>query len=97
MNEGTISTRIGLRGLPAAAEEIMVARDILIAESVHGRLHLSNLSTGSSLELVRSAKKKGFEVSCDVTPAPFHAHRRGRGVGQLRPQLEDLSAAEIVG
>ena len=71
MNESAVSTRIGLRGLPAAAEDVMVARDILIAESVHGRLHLSNLSTESSLDLVRSAKKKGFEVSCDVTPHHF--------------------------
>ncbi len=68
MNESTVSTRIGLRGLPAAAEEVMVARDILIAESVGGRLHLSHLSTNTSLDLVRTAKRKGFEVSCDVAP-----------------------------
>jgi len=71
MNESTVSTRIGLRGLPAAAEEVMVARDILIAESVSGRLHLSHLSTSTSLDLVRTAKRKGFEVSCDVTPHHF--------------------------
>ena len=71
MNESTVSTRIGLRGLPAAAEEVMVARDILIAESVGGRLHLSHLSTNTSLDLVRTAKRKGFEVSCDVTPHHF--------------------------
>jgi dihydroorotase len=68
MNESAVSTRIGLRGLPAAAEEVMVARDILIAESVGGRLHLSHLSTGNSLDIVRKAKQKGFEISCDVTP-----------------------------
>lgn len=71
MNESAVSTRLGLRGIPASAEEIAVARDILIAESVHGRLHLCCLSTGSSLDLVRSAKRKGFEVSCDVTPHHF--------------------------
>ena len=71
MNEGTVSTRIGLRGLPASAEDVMVARDILIAESVGGRLHLSCLSTANGLDLVRTAKKKGFEVSCDVTPHHF--------------------------
>jgi dihydroorotase len=71
MNESAVSTRIGLRGLPAAAEEVMIARDILIAESVHGRLHLTHLSTGAGLDLVRSAKRKGFEVSCDVAPHHF--------------------------
>jgi len=71
MNEGSVSTRIGLRGMPAAAEEVMVARDILLAESVRGRLHLTLLSTGTSLDLVRSAKRKGFEVSCDVAPHHF--------------------------
>jgi dihydroorotase len=49
----------------------MVARDILIAEAVRGRLHLTNLSTGAGLDLVRSAKRKGFEVSCDVAPHHF--------------------------
>lgn len=71
MNESAVSTRIGLRGIPAAAEEIMVARDILIAESVDGRLHLTHLSTGSGLDLVRSAKRRGSEVSCDVAPHHF--------------------------
>jgi dihydroorotase len=49
----------------------MVARDILLAESVRGRLHLTHLSTSVGLDLVRSAKRKGFEVSCDVTPHHF--------------------------
>jgi dihydroorotase len=71
MNESAVSTRIGLRGLPAAAEDIMVARDILLAESIRGRLHLTHLSTSVGLDLVRSAKRKGFEVSCDVTPHHF--------------------------
>jgi dihydroorotase len=71
MNESAVSTRIGLRGIPAAAEDIMVARDILIAESVHGRLHLAHLSTGVGLDLVRSAKRKGSEVSCDIAPHHF--------------------------
>ena len=71
MNESAVSTRIGLRGLSAASEEVMVARDILLAESVHGRLHLSHLSTGAGLDMVRSAKRKGFEVSCDAAPHHF--------------------------
>jgi len=71
MNEGPVSTRIGLRGAPAAAEEVMVARDTMIAESVAGRLHLANLSTAISLDAMRAAKRKGTEVSCDVTPHHF--------------------------
>jgi len=71
MNESAVSTRIGLWGLPATAEEVMVARDILLAESVNGRLHLTHLSTRVGLDLVRSAKRKGFEVSCDVAPHHF--------------------------
>ena len=71
MNESAVSTRIGLRGLPSVAEDVMVGRDILLAESVHGRLHLTHLSTRTAFDLVRSAKRKGFEVSCDVTPHHF--------------------------
>ena len=71
MNESAVSTRIGLRGLPPAAEEVTIARDILIAASVRGRLHLTHLSTAAGLELVRSAKRRGLEVSCDVAPHHF--------------------------
>jgi dihydroorotase len=71
MHEGAVSTRIGLRGAPASAEEIMVARDTLITESVRGRLHLANLSTAGSLDAVRAAKRRGTEISCDVTPHHF--------------------------
>ncbi len=71
MHEGAVSTRIGLRGMPAAAEHVMVARDILIAESTGGRLHLASLSTTNSLEHVRAAKRRGLEVSCDVAPHHF--------------------------
>ncbi|HSN54943.1 MAG TPA: dihydroorotase, partial [Candidatus Sulfomarinibacteraceae bacterium] len=71
MHEGAVSTRIGLRGAPASAEEIMVARDTLLTESVRGRLHLANLSTAGSLDAVRAAKRRGTEISCDVTPHHF--------------------------
>jgi dihydroorotase len=71
MHEGRVSTRIGLRGLPAAAEEVMVVRDVLLAESSGGRLHFANLSTSTSFDHVRAAKRRGSEVSCDVTPHHF--------------------------
>jgi dihydroorotase len=68
MNEGIISTRLGLAGIPAAAEEIMVARDIALAELTGARLHIAHLSTAGSVELVRAAKKKGIRVTSEVTP-----------------------------
>ena len=71
MNEGRVSTRIGLRGMPAAAEEIVVARDILLAGYTGGRLHLGHLSTAGSVEAVRAAKARGSKVTCEVTAHHF--------------------------
>jgi dihydroorotase len=68
INEGIISTRLGLPGMPAAAEESMVARDIALTELTGARLHLCHLSTAGSLEMVRAAKKKGLKVTAEVTP-----------------------------
>ncbi|MFH1140889.1 MAG: dihydroorotase [Chloroflexota bacterium] len=67
-NEGWLSHRLGLRGWPAAAEEVMVARDIALAELTGGRLHLAHLSTAGSVELVRRAKERGIPVTAEVTP-----------------------------
>lgn len=68
VNEGVVSTRMGLPGVPAAAEETMVARDIALAELTGCRLHIQHLSTARSLELVRQAKERGVRVTCEVTP-----------------------------
>lgn len=68
MHEGYWSMLLGLRGIPAAAEEIMVARDIALAEMTGGRIHLMCLSTKTSIDHVRRAKAKGIRVTCDVTP-----------------------------
>jgi len=68
VNEGVVSTRLGLVGHPAEAEEIQVARDIALAELTGCRLHLAHLSTAGSVELVRAAKARGTAVSCEVTP-----------------------------
>jgi dihydroorotase len=68
MNESVVSTRLGLPGIPAAAEESMVARDISLAELTGARLHLAHLSTAGSVELVRRAKMKGISVTAEVTP-----------------------------
>jgi dihydroorotase len=68
MHEGLVSTRLGLKGIPAAAEEIMVARDILLAELSGGRVHLCHVSTRGSVELIRRAKERGLRVTAEATP-----------------------------
>ncbi|MCA9022750.1 MAG: dihydroorotase [Planctomycetaceae bacterium] len=68
MHEGFHSTVLGLKGIPAAAEEIMVNRDIALAELTHGRIHLMCISTQNSVSQIRRAKAAGIRVSADVTP-----------------------------
>ncbi len=68
MNEGIIATRLGLAGMPAAAEESIVARDIALAELTGARLHIAHVSTRGSVELIRQAKLKGIRVTAEVTP-----------------------------
>lgn len=67
MNEGVNSTVLGLKGMPRIAEEVTISRNLELLSYAGGRLHLSRLSTAKSIDLVRSAKKKGLNVSCDVT------------------------------
>jgi dihydroorotase len=71
MREGVTSTRLGLRGMPAAAESVCVARDVQIAELTGGRLHVAHLSAKGSLDQVRWAKSRGLRVTCEVTPHHF--------------------------
>jgi dihydroorotase len=71
MREGVTSTRLGLRGMPAAAESVCVARDLQLAELTGARLHVAHLSAKASLEQVRWAKSRGLRVSCEVTPHHF--------------------------
>jgi dihydroorotase len=68
MHEGAVSTRLGLAGQPAIAEAAAVARDLLVAESASGRLHVAHLSTARALSLIREAKSRGLAVTCEVTP-----------------------------
>src|SRR5207244_12522621 len=68
MHEGLVSTRLGLKGIPAAAEEIMVGRDILLAQLTGGHVHLCHVSTRGSVELIRRAKEQGIRVTAEVTP-----------------------------
>ncbi|OLC97998.1 MAG: dihydroorotase [Acidobacteria bacterium] len=71
MREGVTSTRLGLRGMPAAAESVCVARDVQLAELTGARLHIAHLSARASLEQVRWAKSRKLRVSCEVTPHHF--------------------------
>jgi len=71
MREGVTSTRLGLRGMPAAAEAVCVARDVQLAELTGARLHIAHLSAKASLEQVREAKSRGLRVTCEVTPHHF--------------------------
>ncbi len=71
MREGLVSTRLGLAGMPAAAESVCVARDVQVAELTGGRLHIAHLSAKGSLDQVRYAKENGLHVTCEVTPHHF--------------------------
>jgi dihydroorotase len=71
MNEGFESMRLGLPGMPAAAEDIMVARDIRLAEITGGRLHIQHISTARSVELVREGKRRGVRVTAEACPHHF--------------------------
>ncbi len=71
MHEGIVATRLGLKGIPAAAEEIHVARDCILSELTGGHIHLCHMSTRGSVELIRRAKAKGLKVTAEVTPHHF--------------------------
>ncbi|MGD1148366.1 MAG: dihydroorotase [Thermoanaerobaculaceae bacterium] len=68
MHEGAVATRLGLRGIPAVAEEVMAARDVVLAELAGGRVHIAHVSTRGALERVREGKGRGVAVTCEVTP-----------------------------
>ena len=68
INEGWISNRLGLKGIPSSSETIMAARDIELAQLTGGQIHIAHASTSGTIELVRQAKKKGIRVTCEVTP-----------------------------
>jgi len=70
-NEGRVSTQLGIPGNPPIAEEIMIARDLIIAEFVNGRIHIPHVSTAGSVELIRRAKAKGIAVTAEATPHHF--------------------------
>lgn len=68
IHEGYYSTTLGLKGIPRESEDLIVARDLMLAEMVGGRVHIAHISSKNSVELVREAKKKGIQVTAEVTP-----------------------------
>ncbi len=91
MNEGFESTRLGLRGLPAAAEEVMIFREIALAELTRARVHILHVSTAGGVELIRRGKQRGVRRQRRSLPAPFHIDRRLPA--HLRQQLQNGAAA----
>ena len=71
MHEGVQSTRLGLRGIPGSSEDVMVARDILLAETTGARFHVAHISSRHSIHMVQFAKKRGLPVTCEATPHHF--------------------------
>jgi dihydroorotase len=71
MHEGYESVRLGLRGIPASSEDVMVARDILLAEATGARFHVAHISTRNAMAMVQYAKQRGLPVTCEATPHHF--------------------------
>jgi dihydroorotase len=100
MHEGLISARLGLKGIPAAAEEIMVARDIILAGLTGGRIHLCHMSTRGSVELIRRAKDQGIRVTAEATPHHFTlTHERCDGYdtnAKMNPPLREAADRDAI-
>ena len=71
MNEGIVSTRLGLKGIPQAAEDAMVARDLILAELTHAKYHVAHISTAGAVGMVRQARAAGLNVTAEVAPHHF--------------------------
>jgi len=87
MHEGIISTTLGLRGMPAETESVMVARDLALAELTGGWIHFAHLSAERSVELVRQAKRRGVHVTCETTPHHLALTHDAVGVFDTRAKV----------
>ena len=100
MNEGIVSTELGLKGMPTEAEDIMVHRDICLLPKTGGRLHVAHISSGGSVDLVRQAKAKGLAVTCEVAPHHFTlTHDACRGYdtnAKMSPPLRTESDLDMI-
>jgi dihydroorotase len=97
MNEGFVSTELGLRGIPAAAEDVMTARDIALAELTGARLHICHVSTAGSVRLIREAKARGVKVTAETCPHYFSLTEEAvRGYNTMAKMNPPLRTAEDV-
>ncbi|MZG53675.1 MAG: dihydroorotase [Nitrospinae bacterium] len=100
MNEGVVSTELGLKGMPTEAEDIMVHRDICLLPKTGGKLHVAHISSGGSVDLVRQAKAKGLPVTCEVAPHHFiltdEACRGYDTNAKMSPPLRTNSDLEMI-
>jgi dihydroorotase len=100
MHEGIVATRLGLKGIPAAAEEIHVARDINLSELTGGHIHLCHMSTRGSVDLIRRAKDKGLKVTAEVAPHHFTlTHEACEGYNtnaKMNPPLREEADVEAL-
>ncbi|HEX6938289.1 MAG TPA: dihydroorotase [Longimicrobiales bacterium] len=100
MNEGLVSTRLGLGGIPNAAEDVMIARDLILAELTGGRLHIQHVSTRRGVAMIRAAKERGVAVTAEATPHHFtltdEAVDRYRTDAKMNPPLRTAADREAV-
>jgi len=100
MHEGGTCLHLGLKGMPSAAEEAMVARDLALLEQTGGRLHIAHISTAGSIRLLRAAKERGLPVTAEVTPHHFaltdEAVRDYDTNAKMKPPLRPQSDVDVV-
>ena len=100
MHEGIVSTRLGLKGIPAAAEEIHVARDIILSELTTGHVHLCHMSTRGSVALIRRAKEMGLNLTAEAAPHHFTlTHERCEGYdtnAKMNPPLREAEDRDAI-
>nr|WP_220790755.1 dihydroorotase [Gluconacetobacter asukensis] len=93
--DGELATRLGLPGIPTAAEAIMIARDLRLAELTRGRLHFAHVSTAEGLELIRAAKARGLRVTCDTAPPYFDLNETAIGDFRTYAKLSPPLRGEV--
>jgi dihydroorotase len=100
MNEGPLSTRLGLAGIPSIAEEIMIYRDLAIAEYVNRPIHIAHISTRESVDLIRRAKLKGCQVTAETTPHYFTLTEKAVGdyntLAKMNPPLRSIDDRQAI-
>ena len=100
MHEGIVSTRLGITGIPAAAENVMIARDLFLAELTGGHLHIQHVSTRNGVEMIRAAKARGVHVTAEATPHHFTLTHEAvvgyRTEAKVNPPLRTADDVEAV-